>query len=124
MKLKLLLCLTFLLTISVACESIDDQELSKLNLDKKGDYLLFFSNEDYIELEESYYDALIELKKEFPKRITDVYIIQASKKHEKIKMYNVTTYPTLIVVKDGKVITKLEGKNSKKDIIKNIQNSY
>jgi hypothetical protein len=99
-----------------ACESIDEGSISKIELDGEGYHLLFFSNEQYIELEENYYDVLLDLKKEFPEEMGNLYLVQSSKRNS-IKRYGVDTYPTLIMIKEGKTLARIEGKQNKKEML-------
>jgi hypothetical protein len=99
-----------------ACESIDEGSISKIELDGEGYHLLFFSNEQYIELEENYYDVLLDLKKEFPEEMGNLYLVQSSKRNS-IKRYGVDTYPTLIMIKEEKTLARIEGKQNKKEML-------
>ncbi|WP_102347090.1 thioredoxin domain-containing protein [Bacillus sp. Marseille-P3661] len=107
----------FLLT---ACNTVDGGSVSDINLGGEGYHLLFFSNEEKIRLENNYYDVLLDLRKKFPNEMADVTLIQSTNKNELIKKFNVSVYPTLIVVKDGEVKTRIDGKRSKKDIMNHL----
>jgi len=68
--------------------------------------LLFFSDNKDVKKEEVYYDALLQIKNEFPERYNIEY---ASKKSLEWK-YNIDVYPSLIVINENEeVVAKIEG---------------
>lgn len=107
----------FLLT---ACNTVDGDSISDINLEGKGYHFLFFSDEEKIKLENNYYDVLLELKDKFPNEKADVILVQSTNKNEKLKKFDVSVYPTLIVIKDGEVKTRIEGKKSKREIMNHL----
>lgn len=86
--------------------------------------ILFFSNEDQIYQEESYYDALLDIKKKFPKIMEQIEVIDAKNKTEEYKHYNVKTYPALLVIKNQQVIIRLEGQVSRTAILDVFEKFY
>ncbi|WP_017753560.1 thioredoxin domain-containing protein [Calidifontibacillus oryziterrae] len=108
----------FLLT---ACNTVDGDSISDINLEGEGYHLLFFSDEEKIKLENNYYDVLLDLRKEFPNEMADVILVQSTNKNEKLKKFDVSVYPTLIVIKDGEVLTRIEGKQSKREIMNHLK---
>lgn len=68
--------------------------------------LLFFSDNKDVEKEEVYYDALIQIKNEFP----ELYNIEFASKKSLEWKYNIDVYPSLIVInKNEEVVAKIEG---------------
>ncbi|MDF0725351.1 thioredoxin domain-containing protein [Cytobacillus sp. S13-E01] len=82
--------------------------------------LMFFSDENNLQKEGNYYDALLEIKKKYPNQVTQMKVIPSS---EKVRYANfeVSTYPTLLVIKENVVITQIEGELSKEEIIKPLE---
>lgn len=119
-KLGLIFLSVFFLS---ACNTVDSDAVSKIKLDSEGYTLLFFSDEEKIKLENNYYDVLLDLRKKFPNEMADVILVQSTNKNEKIKKFNVSVYPTLIVIKDGEEKTRIEGKKSKREIMNHLMNA-
>ena len=88
------------------------------NSDEKQ--LLFFSDESNIHREANYYDALLELKKQFPREISNMKVVSSSEQKNIYKQYNISEYPSLLVVYKSEVLTLIEGNVSKKEILEPI----
>lgn len=121
MKKKISTVLMSLFLLS-ACESMDGNSISKIELDGDGYHLLFFSDGGSIELEGNYYDVLLDLRKQFPEKMENFYLVQSSNKN-KLKKFQVHTYPTLLLYKDGDVVTRIEGSQSKHAILERLMDS-
>lgn len=120
MKLGFLFLSMFLLA---ACNTVDGDAVSKINLDGEGYHILFFSDDEKIKLENNYYDVMLDLRKKFPNEMADVVLVQSTNKNEKIKKFDVSVYPTLIVIKDGEEKTRIEGKKSKREIMNHLMDA-
>lgn len=80
--------------------------------------ILFFSDENQIDQEASYYDALLDLEKDYPDQIDKMKVYDNRKGWED----EIETVPTLMVVDQRHVVVKIEGCVKKKeDIIKPLQ---
>ncbi|MEC1626296.1 peptidoglycan-associated lipoprotein Slp [Bacillus mojavensis] len=80
--------------------------------------ILFFSDEHQIDQEASYYDALLDLEKDYPDQIDKMKVYDNRKGWED----EIETVPTLMVVDQRHVVVKIEGCVKKKeDIIKPLQ---
>jgi Thioredoxin len=80
-------------------------------------HLLFFSDEKNLYKEAKYYDALLEIKTKFPEQVSKMKVISSASDDQLNEQYNVKTFPTLLVVKDNKVVLKIDGNTDKKDIV-------
>lgn len=76
--------------------------------------ILFFSDESKLEQEDVYYDALLELKKEYPQAINNMRVYQPTSKKNPFK---VETYPSLLIIDHDKIIVEIEGSISSKEEI-------
>jgi hypothetical protein len=91
-----------------SCENVlfsqgnTDEELTK---EKQ---LLFFSDDDNIDREAVYYDALLDIKKEFPEEIENMKVFS---EHNDSKQYEVEVdiYPSLLVIDKDGVVVHIEG---------------
>ncbi|MFN2746063.1 MULTISPECIES: hypothetical protein [Bacillus] len=61
----------------------------------------------------AYYDALMDLKKEYPKQVANMEILEEKGKWKK----DVHIFPCLLLVNDKKVLVKIEGKIKDKEKI-------
>jgi hypothetical protein len=77
--------------------------------------LIFFSNEKNMEKEIVYYDAILDLKKDFPEQVVNMEV------HEDTDGWKdeVDKVPCLMLVDNEKVVEKIEGSENKKDEIYN-----
>lgn len=82
-----------------------------------GKQILFFTDERYINDEAVYYDALLELKQDYPEEIENMMVFHA-KQTEK-EPFNIDTYPSLVVVEDNEVIMHIKGHVDQKEEIVN-----
>ncbi|KKI93960.1 hypothetical protein WQ54_01710 [Bacillus sp. SA1-12] len=76
--------------------------------------LLFFSDEENIDREAVYYDALLDIQKEFPEDFNNMKVIPENSNY---KDFEVDIYPSLLVIKEDKVIVHIEGALLTKDEI-------
>ncbi|WP_223831593.1 hypothetical protein [Bacillus swezeyi] len=81
--------------------------------DQRHTKLIFFSDDEHMEREVAYYDALLELKKEFPAQVSNMEILNKKGKWEK----EVNSFPSLLLVDHKKVLVKIEGKIKDKEKI-------
>lgn len=85
-------------------------------LKKDENITLLFSDEDFIYAEGSYYDALLDVKKNSPKKIHSINIIQSSDR-ELVRHYEISEYPTLLVIHNENITIRAEGPLQKAEIL-------
>ncbi|MGM7720210.1 hypothetical protein [uncultured Metabacillus sp.] len=68
--------------------------------------LLFFSDDENIDREAVYYDALLDIKKEFPEDFKNMKVISENSNYDD---FEVDIYPSLLVIEEDKVIVHIEG---------------
>lgn len=102
----------FLLTSS--CTSFHDTE--SLHIDKEIKQVVFFSDEEDYKQEASYYDAIIELKKQFPDEIDKMMVIPANA-NKYYEVFEVEKSPAILVVYGDRVIARVNGTVTKDQII-------
>ncbi|MFC0274663.1 hypothetical protein ACFFIX_25385 [Metabacillus herbersteinensis] len=76
--------------------------------------LLFFSDDKNIDREAVYYDALLDLQKEFPEKVDNMKVIAAKQEYGP---FEVDTYPSLLVIDEQQIIVHIEGSVLSKDEI-------
>ncbi|HZH58609.1 MAG TPA: hypothetical protein VEY70_03325 [Metabacillus sp.] len=89
-----------------------------INRDKQ---IVFFSDDKNIDKEAIYYDALLDIKEEFPEEFKNMRVISENKdKHR----YEVDTYPSLLVVSKEEILVQIEGTVlSKEEILEPVSNA-
>ncbi|WP_078547406.1 hypothetical protein [Litchfieldia alkalitelluris] len=79
-------------------------------------FIMFFSDEENIDKEGNYYDALLELKDEYPDDISKMRIIPLEDSY-KYSSINISTYPALVVIEKNKIVKQIDGQTETKEII-------
>ncbi|KAA0548093.1 hypothetical protein FZW96_10205 [Bacillus sp. BGMRC 2118] len=97
-------------TILSSCNSDNDTEHS-IDTFLKAD-ALFISNEENLEVEDEYYDAILEIKKLYPGAMNKVVLLTDREYHNIEEQLDVSTYPTLLLLNEEKVKVKIEGERN------------
>lgn len=115
MRVLPIIMLLFLVT---ACQKVVDTDLE---IDTSVKQIVFFSDESRsadFHIEGPYYDAIIELRQQFPEEFRRMKIVEPSKANN--ETFKVNECPALIVVQNEKVIVKITGENTKEEIVQPI----
>lgn len=91
-----------------------------LEIDHRVKQIIFFSNESNYQVEAPYYDAIIELKQQFPEEVKNMMTLSPTNAKEHFATYDVTDCPTIIVIFNDKIMVKVDGESTKEQIIKPI----
>ncbi|MBD8068460.1 hypothetical protein [Bacillus sp. PS06] len=112
----------FILSIAflTSCQH-DSRESDIFNYDAE-DYILFISDEENLDKEGNYYDALLELKKIYPSDLLELKVVSI-KEFENDSSLNISTFPTLLVIKNKTVIKQINGDPETDEIIISIENA-
>lgn len=82
--------------------------------------IVLFSDEKSINKEANYYDALLEIQKNYPDESFPFQFVYSNNK-EAVKYFNITTFPTLLILNpDETVLLRLENSYLKDEIIEKI----
>jgi len=117
--LSIILTATFLLLAS-SCSNITNYEDLGLEYDVKQ--IIFFSDEANYNNEAPYYDAIIELKRDFPEDFENMMVLTGDKADKYNKLFDVENHPALIVYYKDEVVVNINGTVSKDEIIKPLAN--
>ncbi|MGM0902556.1 MAG: small peptidoglycan-associated lipoprotein [Bacillota bacterium] len=112
--LSMILTATFLLFTS-SCSSMSKYE--ELGLEYDAKQIIFFSDDANYNKEAAYYDAIIELKREFPEEFDNMMVLSGNKASKYDKLLEVEKHPALVVFYQDKVVVKIHGRVSKDEII-------
>jgi hypothetical protein len=89
----------------------------KLSSHLKENKVIFFSDTKNGIEEVPYYDAIIELKEKYPIEFKNFTVLNPKKDKEKLKEYNITTAPSILIVNQGKQILNVQGKLTSNEIV-------
>ncbi|PMC35173.1 hypothetical protein CJ195_20495 [Bacillus sp. UMB0899] len=121
MKRSILIIFIIPVVVLSSCENILFSEGPTdfaLNRDKQ---IVFYSDDENIDREAIYYDALLDIKEEFPEEFENMRVVSENTDEH---MYEVDTYPSLLVVSKEKILVQIEGiVLSKEDILEPVSNA-
>ncbi|WP_147802449.1 hypothetical protein [Alkalicoccus halolimnae] len=87
-------------------------------LDNEDEYItiLFSDIQSQQASEHPYYDALIDFQQEYPESPMSVYVADENDT-ELLSYYEVSTFPTMIIVENNEALVKVEGQNDYQAIL-------
>jgi len=109
-----------ILSLVTACQHSED---ANLQFERNIKQVVFLSNESKtadLQIEAPYYDAIIELRQQFPEEFRNMKTMSPNKAGEHLSVLKGTDCPALIVVYNEKIVAKVDGENTKEDIIQPI----
>ncbi|MBD1380901.1 hypothetical protein [Metabacillus arenae] len=71
----------------------------------KDRQILFYSDVQNMDKEAVYYDALLELKKEYPSEVKNMKVYQTQQEGP----FDIDTYPSLIIVENNEIVIHIKG---------------
>jgi hypothetical protein len=80
---------------------------------------VLFSDSSTIQDEKTYYDALLELKQNYPNDMPSFFIIDATER-DAIRYFNIEQFPTMLVLTGDQENLRMEGIISKDEILANL----
>lgn len=114
MKGLLFFALTALLLVTTSCSN---EKEAKLFIDQHVKQVVFFSDSSNYNNEASYYDAIIELKQNFPNEIKNMKIVNPTDTKKYFKAFDIDDCPAIVVVYEEETLVKVVGDVSKEHII-------
>ncbi|WP_257391804.1 small peptidoglycan-associated lipoprotein [Mesobacillus jeotgali] len=113
-------CLSFVfvatfLFLTASCNPVNDSD--GLELDENIKQVVFFSDEENYKHESSYYDAIIELKKEYPSEFDNIVVIPAANANKYYDLFEVEKFPAILIVHRDQVLANVNGSATKEQII-------
>ncbi|MCM3160333.1 MULTISPECIES: hypothetical protein [Bacillaceae] len=121
MKRSILIAFIIPVIVLSSCENLLFSE-GPLNEDIPQDkQLVFFSDDENIQREAVYYDALLDIKKNFPEEFENMKIISEKTDHNQ---FEIETFPSLLVIDKKQVLVQIEGTVvSKEDILEPVSSA-
>ncbi|MDQ0231328.1 hypothetical protein [Metabacillus malikii] len=120
MKRSILIAFIIPIFILSSCENSFVTKKEQVNHSIEDKQIIFFSDNENIDQEAVYYDALLAIKNDYPKEFKNMKVIfEKEKKYS--KLYEIDEFPSLIVIKKDLVVAKVEGTSkTKNDIVQTI----
>jgi hypothetical protein len=105
---------TFLF-LTASCNPVNDSE--KLKLDGDIKQVVFFSDDENYKQEASYYDAILELKKDYPAAFDNIVVIPAANANKYYDLFKVKQFPAILIIEQDQILATVNGKVTKEQII-------
>jgi hypothetical protein len=118
MTLKLRAVLVISIMLLSGCIIIKQEGL---NIQSPERQVLLFSDEKNIGAEERYYDALLDLRGQFPEELKNIRIVHQSSIWINHDLVELQSYPALVIIENNKILAKIEGSVPKQHITKQLQ---
>jgi protein-disulfide isomerase-like protein with CxxC motif len=75
-------------------------------------------------MEKDYYNALLDIQKKFPDEVNSFQIIIQKDNNKMIEDYEISTYPTLLILDDNKIKIRIEGNQTQNFIYEKLEKVY
>ncbi|MGG1629015.1 hypothetical protein [Rossellomorea sp. NRS-1567] len=85
--------------------------------------VIFFTDERNVSKEIPYYDAIIELKKQYPDSLKRLKVVSLNNEAPNKIADSPPASPAIVVVENNQIICKVEGDITKEDIIKPVSSA-
>ncbi|OXS63410.1 hypothetical protein B0G93_103239 [Bacillus sp. V-88] len=110
--------LTSTMLILTSCDDISSNKVVLAQDQFIEKQVIFFTDERNVSKEIPYYDAIIELKKQYPDHFKKLKVVSLNTKTTNDIADPPPASPAIVVVEDNQIICKVEGHHSKENIIK------
>ncbi|MBU5266514.1 hypothetical protein [Virgibacillus proomii] len=108
-----------LLLLVVSCGESNASTINIISFQPKEYDVVFYTHSTNNKLENIYYDAIIEIKANYPNEFSPV---ETEKKElSEVKELIDPASPTLLIAKNGKTVERISGQVSKQEIIKKLK---
>jgi hypothetical protein len=111
-----------LLFLNSSCDH--NQPANSLAINRDAREVLFFSDETDYDREAAYYDALIELKKQYPQEMDSMKVLSATTEKNYYDTFNIQKCPAIIVIYKDKIMVNINGNASKEQIIHSVTQAF
>jgi hypothetical protein len=109
-----------LFVFTASCSKNDS--IDSLSIKKNVNQMIFFSDETNLNKEVPYYDAIIELRRDFPTEVENMMVFTREEGKKYYESLQIENSPALIVIYNNEVVANIHGTASKEQIIQPILN--
>ncbi|WP_413379962.1 thioredoxin family protein [Alkalihalobacillus sp. 1P02AB] len=119
-KTNVMIILFFSSILLSACSTGFLTSTSPINHDADQHMTVLFSDSSNIKKEDSYYDAILELQSENPEQAQPFLIIDSDER-DIVRYYDIQVFPTMIVLNGDMEQLRMEGVQSKDEIVTSLK---
>lgn len=103
-----------LLLITASCSN--HQSIDSLSIKENVKQIIFFSDETNVKQEAAYYDAIFELRRNFPHEVENMMVFTRAEGKKYYDSFEIKESPALIVIYNNKIVANIYGDVSKDQI--------
>jgi hypothetical protein len=107
-----------LLFFTASCNN--HHSIDSLSIKENVKQIIFFSDETNVQQETAYYDAIIELRRDFPKEVENMMVFSKDEGKKYIDSLQIKTSPAIIVIYNDEIVANIHGFASKDQIMQPI----
>lgn len=107
-----------LLIFTASCSN--HRSIDSLSIKKDVKQIIFFSDETNVQQEVAYYDAIIELKRDFPNEVENMMVFTNDEGKKYYDSFQIKNSPAIIVIYNDKIVANINGIVSKDQILQPI----
>jgi hypothetical protein len=111
-----IIIITSILFFTASCNT--NKSGDGLEIDDSVKQIIFFSDRSNYQLEAPYYNAIIELKKQYPDAVKKMMILSPSEANVYYDLFKVKKCPAILVIYHKEIIVKVDDANSEQQITK------
>jgi hypothetical protein len=104
-----------LLIFTASCS--DHYSIDSLAIKENVKQIIFFSDESNVQKEVPYYDAIIELKRDFPKEVENMMVFTRDEGKKYYDSFQIKNSPAIIVIYNDEIVANINGTVSKDQIM-------
>ncbi|MBM4764358.1 hypothetical protein [Bacillus sp. B15-48] len=113
-SLSFIIIISFILSTS-SCNHFKATDKIQFNHDVV--HIIFFSDDSNYSKEAAYYDAIIELKRDFPSEFNNMKVLTTDKDNKYYKFFEIDRYPAIVIYYQDEILVKINGIVTKEEII-------
>lgn len=112
-----------LVILTGSCENHAASSINVYQMSPSDYEVLLYSNQEDIDLEKDYINALLELKLSYPEELNNLALTKTALTENKKGHPGIANYPALVIQKNGKILASLTGEMKKDEIYKVLQST-
>ncbi|WP_442599339.1 small peptidoglycan-associated lipoprotein [Neobacillus sp. D3-1R] len=91
--------------------------IDSLSIKKNVKQIVFFTDEANVQVEAPYYDAIIELRKDFPEEIKNMMVLTKANGKKYYESFKIKSSPAIVVIYNNQIVSNINGKVTKDQIV-------
>lgn len=107
-----------LLFFTASCNN--HHSIDSLSIKDNVKQIIFFSDETNVQQEAAYYDAIIELRRDFPKEVENMMVFSKDEGKKYFDSLRIKSSPAIIIIYNDEIVANINGLASKDQIMQPI----